>query len=311
MRKTIDKLEQSLIRRFGIQFYYGHREIILKAAGLPDNNLLLGIVQHGVGPTFTLHSDWPTPRFNSLKRTPLWVYSKENEVELRNLGVRDVKAIGSPWLYSINENANGLPSLLPNSSKGEYCLVFPSHTNFAYLEITSEEEIVSRIKKWKEIAKNDRVMICLYWVEFLDQRWHKVAELEGVKLTCVGIGATDPLWSKSESRLDFYKNLHSLLINSSYCIFEGFTSAIFYASSLEIPFAIFATGFEDRKIAASSHFLQERAWLLANAGSHFDTITTEKIFTEKSLALLGIDQLRSREELKSILEWRVLTSLSE
>jgi hypothetical protein len=310
LRQTRAKLEQSLIRRFGIQFNYGHREIILKAAGLQENSLLLGIVQHGVGPTFTLYSDWPTPRLNSLRRTPLWVYSKENENELRNLGVRDVKAIGSPWLYSINQNTHSLSSLLPNSSKGEYCLVFPSHTNFAYLEITSEEGIVSRIKSWKKVAKNDKMVICLYWVEFLDQRWHNAAELEGVKLTCVGIGATDPLWSKSERRLDFYKNLRSLLINSSYCIFEGFTSAIFYASSLEIPFGIFATSFEDRKIADSSQFSQERTWLLANAGSHFNEITTEKIFTEKSLFLLGIDQLQNPEELKSILEWRVLKTLN-
>ena len=49
---------------------------------------------------------------------------------------------------------------------------------------------------------------------------------------------------------------------------------------------------------------------MANAGSHFDKITNDKIFTEKSLALLGIDQLRSPDELKSILEWRVLNSLS-
>ncbi len=310
MRQTKVKFEQSLIRKFGIQFYYGHREIILKAAGLQENSLLLGIVQHGVGPTFTLYSDWPTPRLNSLRRTPLWVYSKENENELRNLGVRNVKAIGSPWLYSINQNTHRLSSLLPNSSKGEYCLVFPSHTNFAYLEITSQEAIVSRIKSWKKIAKNDKMVICLYWVEFLDQRWHKAAELEDVKLTCVGLSATDPLWSKSESRIDFYKNLHSLLNNASYCIFEGFTSAIFYASSLEIPFGIFATEFEERKIADSSQFSQERTWLLASAASHFNEITTEKIFTEISLSLLGIDQLQNPEELKSILEWRVLKTLS-
>jgi hypothetical protein len=310
LRQTKVKFEQSLIRKFGIQFYYGHREIILKAAGLQENSLLLGIVQHGVGPTFTLYSDWPTPRLNSLRRTPLWVYSKENENELRNLGVRNVKAIGSPWLYSINQNTHRLSSLLPNSSKGEYCLVFPSHTNFAYLEITSQEAIVSRIKSWKKIAKNDKMVICLYWVEFLDQRWHKAAELEDVKLTCVGLSATDPLWSKSESRIDFYKNLHSLLNNASYCIFEGFTSAIFYASSLEIPFGIFATEFEERKIADSSQFSQERTWLLASAASHFNEITTEKIFTEISLSLLGIDQLQNPEELKSILEWRVLKTLS-
>jgi len=310
LRQTRAKLEQSLIRRFGIQFNYGHREIILKAAELPENTLLMGIVQHGVGPTFTLYSDWPTPRLNSLRRTPLWVYSKENENELRNLGVRDVKAIGSPWLYSINQNTHSLSSLLPNSSKGEYCLVFPSHTNFAYLEITSEESIVSRIKSWKKIAKNDKLVICLYWVEFLDQNWHNAAELEGVKLTCVGIGATDPLWSKSPSRLDFYKNLHSILVNATYCIFEGFTSALFYASSLRIPFGIFSTDFEKRKIAAYSQFSQERTWLLANAGSHIDEIATEQNFTEKSLSLLGIDQLQSPEELKSILKWHALKSLS-
>ena len=310
MRQTRAKLEQSLIRRFGIQFNYGHREIILKAAELPENTLLMGIVQHGVGPTFTLHSDWPTPRFNSLSRTPLWVYSKEHEVELRNLGVKNVKAIGAPWLYSIKQNIHSNSSLVITPSIGEYCLIFPSHTNFAYLENTSEEDIVSRIRSWKKIAKGDKIIICLYWVEFLDQRWHNAAESEDVKLTCVGIGATDPLWSKSTSRIDFYKNLHSILSNASYCIFEGFTSALFYASSLRIPFGIFPTGFENRKIAASSFFLQERSWLLANAVSHFENIASDKGFNELSMNLLGVDQLRSPDELTSILEWRPLSTLS-
>ena len=310
MRQARVKFEQTLIRRFGIQFNYGHREILLKAAGLPEDSLLMGIVQHGVGPTFTLHSDWPTPRFNSLSRTPLWVYSKENEVELRNLGVRNVKAIGAPWLYSIKQNIQCNPSLINVPSIGKYSLVFPSHTNFAYLESSSEEDIVSRIRSWKKIAKGDQIMICLYWVEFLDQRWHNAAESEDVKLTCVGIGATDPLWSKSTSRLDFYKNLHSILSNATYCIFEGFTSALFYTSLLRIPFGIFSTGFENRKIAASSLFLQERSWLLANAVSHFENIAIDEGFSELSMNLLGVDQLRSPDELLSILEWRPLMTLS-
>jgi hypothetical protein len=308
LRNIRTSLEQILIRRYGVQFYYGHREIIFNEAGLEADNLLIGILQHGIGPTFTLHSDWPTPRHFDLQRTPLWVFSKTNETDLRNLGVKNVKAIGSPWLYQL-KNAVKKDSESKNASR-DYCLVFPSHTHFMYIEKTTIEEISIRIKFWKKLAKNDRIIICLYWVDFLDQRWQKAARLEDVELTCVGVGATDPIWSKSPSRLEYYSNLHKLIEGSIYCIFEGFTSAIFYASSLKKPFGIFSTDFEERKIEANAGFSKEHSWLLFNARANLKDINANEAFSEKSMDLLGYDQIRSKDELLMILEWKQMKILS-
>ena len=136
--QTINKvLEQFLVRRFGVQFYYGQREVILRQAELPFNALLIGIIQHGIGPSFTLTSEWPTPRKENLRRSPLWVYSKTNLLDFKNMGVKRVHAIGSPWLYVSN-------SLNLDCNKNEfelekYCLVFPSHKHFMYLEKTNLE----------------------------------------------------------------------------------------------------------------------------------------------------------------------------
>lgn len=58
----INYKSNQLIRKFDIQFVYGHREILLKYSNLDLTSLLTGIIQHGVGPVFTLSSDWPTPK---------------------------------------------------------------------------------------------------------------------------------------------------------------------------------------------------------------------------------------------------------
>ena len=178
------------------------------------------------------------------------------------------------------------------------------------MEKNNENEIISKIKSWKKIAKCELV-ICLHWIDFLDQRWHKAASVEDVQLICVGVGSTDPVWSKSSSRIDFYNNLHSLIKHASFCIFEGYTSAIFYTASLQIPFGIFSTDFEKRKIKSSSFFSDEHNWLKSNAEKHMKNITIDQNFSEVSMELLGLDQLQSPDALTSLLKWRTLRNILE
>lgn len=290
--------ENAVLSRFKMQFAYGHREILLKAADLTLDSVLLGIVQHGVGPSFVQYSDWPTPKGFNLSRSPLWVYSKTNEFELRNLGVKDVRAIGSPWLYSKKmEESKG------HYIQKKYCLVFASHTRFNFSLTTELDEILDKIKFWKTIAGNDELAICLYWVDFLDENWKLAAKIEGVELLCAGIDFTDPVWSLSPVRLDFYSNLNRIIQSAHYCIFEGFTSAIFYAASQDVPFGVFRSKFEDKKILSSQFFSKEHQWLRRYARRNFENICENHNFTDVSNELLGIEDLLTSEELRNELLW--------
>lgn len=293
--KAIDGVALS---RFKMQFAYGHREILLKAADLTLDSILLGIVQHGVGPSFVQYSDWPTPRGFNLRRSPLWVYSKTNELELRKVGVKDVRTIGSPWLYS-----RKLEVSKDFIIQKKYCLVFASHTRFNLSLLTEFEEILNKVKFWKSIAGKDTLAICLYWVDFLDENWKAAARIEGVELLCAGIDFTDPVWSTSPVRTDFYKNLNQIIQKAHYCIFEGFTSAIFYVASEGIPFGVFNSKFENNKILDSQFFSQEHRWLRQHAGQNFENIRENRLFAEISNDLLGVDNLLSSTELQNELVW--------
>ncbi len=305
--RVVHARDSALIRRFGMQFAYGHREIYLKESELPSDSLLMGIVQHGVGPAFVQDCDWPTPRDFSLKRTPLWVYSKLNIKDLLDYGVKDVRAIGSPWCYALKQF--NLNSTKPQK---EYCLAFASHTRFDILEPSTTFELIKKIRIWKKLADGQKLVICLYWIDFLDKNWQEAARAEDVEIVCAGIDLTDPKWSLSPARTEFYKNLHSILSLAEFCIFEGFTSAIFYAASLDIPFGIFVSDFEAKRIVArSSDFSPPSMWLKKHARKNLNNFHTGSEFKNLAMDLLGFENLLSKDQLQSSLEWVRLNLIAE
>ncbi len=307
LSRVVHARDTALVRRFGMQFAYGNREIYLKESELPLDSLFLGIVQHGVGPAFVQDHDWPTPRDFSLKRTPLWVYSRLNVSDLRNSGVKDVRAIGSPWCYAFKQF-----NFSSTKIQKEYCLAFASHTRFDVLEPSSTLELIEKIRFWKKLAGGQRLAICLYWVDFLDKNWQKAARVEDVELLCAGVDLTDPTWSLSPARTEFYKNLHSILKSAEFCIFEGFTSAIFYAASLDIPFGIFISDFESKRILArSSDFSPPSIWLEKYARKNLNNFHTGSEFKNLAMDLLGFENLLSKDQLQSSLEWIRLTLIEE
>ena len=138
----------SLINKFGTQFAYGHREILLKYAGLDSSLLLTGILQHGVGPAFTIYSDWPTPRVKFISRSPFWVYSRVAATELASIGAKKVQAIGSPWLYAKQSELMAIQHNVQNS----IYLIFPRHFSDALLDDITPEGIRRKIRFWKSIG---------------------------------------------------------------------------------------------------------------------------------------------------------------
>ncbi len=299
-----DTRRKQLIESFKVQFVYGHREILLKYSGIDETALLTGILQHGVGPTFTLNSDWPTPRVNLLKRSPLWVYSRVAAKELSSEGVRNVKAIGSPWLYSKILDSF---EVLDSPSKHKY-LVFPEHfptsANHNSTEVTR-----TKIRTWKSIAGQADLEICLFWSEFTDPIWKRVAHQEEVSLKCAGYPnsprADIQIWSNSDERIDYYKNLRNMISSATHCIFEAFTSAIFYASDLgkDIGFFPETSRIKVEPIYRTGHN-RELLWLEYNVPEIFRNFERNGKLSEITKELLGYDDLLSPRELTEVLSFR-------
>jgi hypothetical protein len=292
--------KQQLIRKFSIQFAYGHREILLNYSKIDTSSLLIGVLQHGVGPSFTLYSDWPTPRNRTLERSNLWVYSKKAATELAAGGVKNVSAIGSPWLYSKILHGYSASTTPPKTK----FLVFPMHYSFSYLSKINPADILEKIQYWKLIAGSEELEICLYWSEFLNPVWQQVAREEGVNLVCAGIAQTAPQWSLADTRVNFYVNLRNIIDSATHCIFESFTSAIFYACDLGKRVGVFQTQSSLAEVNRAPAFQQENQWLFRNTPEIFNTCEDNSVLGAISYDLLGYDELLSPEILSNVLKYQ-------
>lgn len=294
---------KQLIRKYDIQFVYGHREILLKYANLDETSLLTGIIQHGVGPTFTLSSDWPTPRASFFRRSPLWVYSREVAKELSSKGVRNVTSIGSPWLYSKILDSYNISS---EKNRLKY-LIFPQHHPYSAARNTLEI-CHSKIRYWRSITDSADLEICLFWSEFIDPIWQTVARQENISLKCAGRPnsslANSFGWSQSDARVHYYRNLREIMAPVTHCIFESFTSAMFYASDLGKNVGFFPADSRVEVEPRPRHVEKEHLWLTKNIPKILNTCGESTTLTAITYELLGYDDLLSSIGLSEVLSYK-------
>ena len=266
-------------------------------------SLLTGIIQHGVGPAFTLYSDWPTPRVNFIGRSPLWVYSRVAAKELSSKGVRNVTAIGSPWLYSKILDSYNI-SLEKNRLK---YLIFPQHHPYSAAKNTLENTY-SKIRYWRSITGSADLEICLFWSEFIDPIWQIVARRENISLKCAGRPnsslASSYGWSQSDARVHYYRNLREIMAPVTHCIFESFTSAMFYASDLGKSIGFFPTDSRVEVATRTRYTENEYLWLTKNIPEIFNTCETSSTLAAISYELLGYDDLLSSIRLSEVLSYQ-------
>jgi hypothetical protein len=123
-------------------------------------------------------------------------------------------------------------------------------------------------------------------------------------LKCAGVGATSPAWSQSRSRVDYYKNLSDIISSSTHCIFESFTSAIFYACDLGKNVGIFPTETESKFLNQNSLFQEEYVWLLKNLPEIFNTCEASSTLSEITYELLGYEEILSPQNLSHTLSYQ-------
>ena len=283
------------IEVFRTQFAYGHREILLDFMGLDHSNLFLGVLQHGFAPTF---EPWDafTPRTKGIfQRSSLWVFSQERAQGLAKLGYRNVSAIGAPWLYLPKEQ-----STTSRPQLAEQFIVFPNHTDLRILP-PSESEIRDKVRFWKNVAGESPLTICLYWSDFLEYSWKKVAHEEGVSITLAGLGGLDPAWLPHSSRLNYLHNLRRLLSNHTHAIFETFTSAIFYAAIEGLDIACFPETLTDRE-KQSITFLEGDPWIKKEMPTIYSNFDSSQNLESCWNRMMGVGSKQTPEGLRTQLE---------
>lgn len=291
-----------LIDKFSIQFAYGQREILLDYAGIDRLNILKGILQHGVS-QMGLTAEWPftqinrAPRLNLFHRAPVWVYSENTKRHLKSNGIRDVEAIGAPWIYlPHSELANR--SMSGNSNHPRY-LVFPAHFNQDNEVDFTLEEVRSKILFWRNISGGNDLTICLYWTEYLSPVWQQVCQEEGVKVVTAGLGFTMPSWSPHLFRVKFLHNLSKILQSNTHCIFEKESSGLYYAISLGLSVAYFP---ETRSLEETNES-ECHEILMKKFPEILNDFVDAKLLNERSDIYLGRESFRSPTELRSILRY--------
>ena len=300
---------------FYSQFYYGHREILLNYLGQDGNSLLCGILQHGVRqigltPYPTDFQDFKTPRLGNWKRAPLWVYSQQTVAQLKKQGTKgNIQAIGAPWNYLKPGPANQTIDSKQESLK-KY-LVFPTHYGIDMVANLEEIQVRNRIRYWKELADYQSLTICLFWTEFLDPIWQKVCREEGVQITCAGIGTTNPVWAQHPSRLNFLYRLREILSEHTHCIFETFSSGIFYAISMNKCVGLFLGPKDLPKYGNSSVgdwvnsvIGMDYSWAAAEMPLMINNFAEPESLKDIANDLLGVTAVRPINELKDILKFR-------
>lgn len=283
------------IHKLQAQFAYGHREILLEYFGLPKNSLFTGVLQHGAGTAEMLFADSKTPRI-SMRRIPHLVWSKSVAQELRDMGDSKAVSIGSPWAYLISSSNERKQDAM---SITDSILYFPTHHSLSVDRDLTASQFRSILVNLKEQFPSADLSVCLYYSEFLLRELHIVAEDEGVRLVCPGIGGWDRNWTPHPARVNFLKNLYSIISESERVIFESFTTGIFYAASLNKEI-LYQPSLSNQKFDNFGilHKIQSE-WMDSSIFASKNFVTADK-YNDVTNYMLGFSDLLTKEELFDI-----------
>lgn len=295
--------DEYYVTRLKTQFKYGQRETLLEFLGLGRNHIFMGEFQHGVlenglNVTNPPYSYFFPPRGKWGKRLPWIVYNEKTAMRVRKNRTTAI-SIGAPYLYASQNISVG--SELPSPKT----LVMPRHLTMLshYSELShyaaSEFSIRERIARWRKIANND-IAVCLYWLDFIDEKWQKIAEEESVKLLCAGLSETYPHWGAHKLRINFLSRLCEILRGFKEVIFDDVSSAIFF--SLYEKKRIYIEPWSKKVLMDQNH--SENGYWRALDYWFPDSLNrwiSPLEFQHKNDQILGVDSLRTRDELGRLL----------
>lgn len=221
--------------RFSEQYAYGHREILLEAAGLVPDTPIYGRVQHGWDPLLTEPARTFRPFL--LREAWQWVWTSQNEALGRLRGVRKVKAIGAPWLYLLDQHDVSLFQPRLHHQVGRF-LLMPSHLN----EMSSIDFHKLQMVQARSYASVDSWTVMLHGLDFMTKAIRDLYTDAGFFITTAGWPVVSqgvrPPSSNIGDRLSYLENIFHVMRNVEVLLTDDVGTHVLYASSLGVDVLI-------------------------------------------------------------------------
>lgn len=152
-------------KEYGYNSFYGNDRVLRAYLGLPQNEKLDAVIEHGVYVTDVLTKveiDHPFPVIYTFSN-----YRKDliNKIEKN----KEVVAIG-PYIQYARGYYDDEKLKIIKKEYGKILLVFPAHSSRTSISDFSMEELLKKIKEIKYRGRYDNVFICLYWKDILEGR---------------------------------------------------------------------------------------------------------------------------------------------
>lgn len=228
--------DEAAWRVYSESFAYGHREIILDAAGLDHSSLILGRIPHGGWAHPELSN--PAPILDPIGREmPQYMWNEPQAAAATRSGAKKAVSIGAPWLYLLQQRRratvwdlatrNSGGSDLTGPIRGRI-LVFPHHS--------TESDIVefdSMPARMSHSLDPSRTTVCLAWQDFLCRSTRDSFSEAGFSVTCAGYrGVGESAGSTAGDRVDFLPNLLEFFDAHDLIVSDAVSTALIYAASL-------------------------------------------------------------------------------
>jgi hypothetical protein len=266
--------------------WYGHRSILAEYCCIKDTHVFASI-QHGITP-FWMPNELGRRKLNY---TPYLCWDKNTELHCHQNGIKNVKAIGAPFIYLHKLYSKKVDISL----KKRNVILFPSHSSISEKRNLNYCNLLIEYieKKYKP-----PYTVCFYYKDL-----HKINKAFFLRknwlIVCNG----------NRVNKSFLKNLYNNLINHNIVLCAELGSTMFYSLFLEKKTSLIL------KVKENSFYKE-----IENPKRGFDkekyikfmdrhNFLKNKGFIDKKLGkrlankVLGLNNLKSKNELKAYLGW--------
>ena len=301
---------------YGEQFAYGHREILLEYAELPDNKMFAAIIPHGkIAPHLLDPISLQYDASNQELLTLLWRDDAKNE-PIENTPSK-IDSIGAPILYALlNLNItreqikqNILTAVNKAHKIGEEKDLI-EFNKILYMPLHSWDGEVHphRIYDDSIVAKfaPSKVTVLLGFLDFCNPETFSFYKNLGFNVVCCGVRASKVTGSPAGGRTRFLYNLLKFIGSHDIVISNEFTTGLIYAYAAGKP-SLLIRDTTYRSLTYSSYGDENQFNdLLTRYANYFDFLTinsgysqTETVFQISTA--LGYDSLKSKEYFSDVI----------
>jgi len=295
LRGQLRALRYPSISALSDQFLYGHLEILQGYYNLNGRHILRAVLQHGWTEDTALGD---VLFYYKARRLPVLVWSLRYQAMQYSRKANHVIGIGSPWAHLVLKEENTLIRSETNfdrkSSRISTILYFPEHSYHGFASNLREDPFVAEIKS---IYPNSRIIVSLYWLDFVDVKTRSLYESTCDLVVCPGYSGS--VWNHgpdgtSGGRLSYLSEVRAWIKNSDLIISSYVGSPYWYSLSLGRP-----TLLVEELSGSKRNLLLEKIFRFYNI-SYEDSSFTERVWVSQKE--LGFDLVGSITTTKTLRE---------